>query len=133
MKIKIVILLCLLLAMCSKHEDENILKEGYIVGFDPCSFQHNYKLGLAIITKDLKDTLMTYNFPDTLFNFPSNYFSNYYNSGYFPSKARYEFDIKFAYTIADKDQKVYNLCTPDINQADFNNATQVIITSVTKN
>lgn len=33
---------------------------------------------------------------------------------------------------ADKDQKVFNFCTTDINSSDFNNSVQVIITSVTK-
>jgi hypothetical protein len=75
---------------------------------------------------------MTYNLPDSIFVFPPEYFYNYYNSGYFPSKARYEFKIKFTYTIASKDQEVYNLCTPDINDSDFNKAVHVILASVTK-
>jgi hypothetical protein len=118
--------------MCKRHESDNLYKEGYVVGFEPCSYQHNYKLGFAIITSDLSDTLMTYNLPDSIFVFPPEYFYNYYNSGYFPSKARYEFKIKFTYTIANKDQQVYNLCTPDINESDFNKAVQVIMTSVAK-
>jgi hypothetical protein len=122
----------LLFIMCSRHENDNPYKDGYIVGFEQCSYQHNYKLGYAIITTDLRDTLMTYNLPDSIFIFPPEYFYNYINSGYFPSKARYDFKIKFTYTIANKDQQVYNLCTTDINSADFNNSVQVIMTSVTK-
>lgn len=118
--------------MCTRNENDNPQKEGYIVGFDQCSYQHNYNLGYAIITYDLKDTLMTYNLPDSIFIFPPEYFYNYVNSGYFPSKTRYEFKIKFTYSITDKDQLVYNLCTTDINASDFNNAEQVIITSMTK-
>jgi hypothetical protein len=132
-KLLILILLGFLFIMCDRNDKDKIPQnEGYIVGFDPCSYQHNYKLGYAIITTNLKDTLMTYNLPDSIFIFPPEYFYNYFNSGYFPSKARYEFKIKFTYTIANKDQQVYNLCTTDINAADFINSVQVIMTSVTK-
>jgi hypothetical protein len=132
MNLKIILFLSLLFIMCSRHENDDPYKYGYIVGFEPCSYQHNDKLGFAIITTDLRDTLMTYNLPDSIFVFPPEYFNNYYNSGYFPSKARYEFKIKFTYTIANKDQQVFNLCTADINSSDFNNSTQVILTSMTK-
>ncbi len=120
--------------MCNRNDNNDNIspKEGYIVGFDPCSYQHNYKIGFAIITTDLKDTLITYNLPDSIYTFPPEYFNNYASTGYFPSKARYEFKIRFTYRIAAEDEKVYNLCTADINESDFYKAKQVIIETVLK-
>jgi len=133
MKYTLVLLVCLLLLNCERNNNDKISEnEGYIVGFDPCAYQHHYKIGYAIITSDLKDTLMTYNLSDSIYSFPPEYFYNYFNTGYFPSTARYEFKIYFSYTVAEENEKVYNLCTTDINMADFKNAVQVIIKSVSK-
>lgn len=121
------------MAFCKRDNDTIVFyKEGYVVGFDQCSYQHNYDLGFAIITKNLSDTLMSYNFPDTVFTFPEMYFQNYVNSGYFPNSARFEFKIKFSYKIATKEELVFNLCTTDINASDFTKSVQVILMSVEK-
>jgi hypothetical protein len=127
------LIFCLLLTFCKRDRETNVFyKEGYVVGFDQCSYQHNYNLGFAIITKDLSDTLMCYNFPDGIFRFPEAYFQNYINSGFFPSSARYEFKIKFSYTVATKEELIFNLCTTDINASDFTKSIQVILLSVEK-
>ena len=129
---RLFLIICFLLFMCKGSVDDNLLKEGYIVGFEPCSYQHHYKIGYAIITTNLKDTLMTYNLPDSIYTFPSEYFNNYVNTGYFPSNARYEFKIKFSCTIAKGDEIIYNLCTTDINRSEFYRAVQVIMSFVSK-
>ncbi|MDY0370669.1 MAG: hypothetical protein RBR10_12590 [Bacteroidales bacterium] len=143
------IVLSLLLIMtttygCKKDTNDLIHTEGYIVGFDPCTINHHYSIGYVIITGDLKDTLITYNLSDdtykmpasvisntsdTLYNIPEGYFSNYRNSAYFPTSVSSRLKIKFTYRYAFKEEKVINMCTSDINQADFNNAKQVIIKS----
>ena len=99
-------LLFLLLLAGSCSHDDNMFdeKRAYIVGFDPCTLNHNYKIGYVIITEDLKDTLITYrlsdgafNMPasiflnpnDTLYKIPESYFENYRNSIYFPDSLRY--------------------------------------------
>jgi len=69
---------------------------------------------------------------DTLYKIPKLYFQNFRNSGYFPLMVHSEFKVKVSYSYATEEQKIYNLCTNDINQADFNNAHQVIIKSATK-
>ena len=132
MKISHLILICFLFVSCEKDNNKAYLREGYIVGFDPCTIRNNYDTGYVIITTDLKDTLMTYNFPDTIFSFPSEYFLNYINSGYFPVEARYEFKIRITYSVAKESEKIYNLCTADINLSEFNNALQVITKSASK-
>lgn len=107
--------------------------EGHVVGFDPCTIRHSYKpIGYAIISHDLEDTVMTYNFPDSIFNIPSNYFSNYMSSGYFPNKARYEFKIRMTYRSPYENEVVILLCTADFNQSDFARAKQVITVLATE-
>src|SRR4030042_6768165 len=93
-------LISLLLAACKKEDDNLYQIEGYIVGFEPCTIRHNYDIGYVIISSDLRDTLLTYNFPDNIYDFPQEYFQNYFNSGYFPSLARYEFHVQITYSIA---------------------------------
>ena len=130
--IKSLFLFCLLFAACNKNDDNLYQAEGYIVGFDPCTIRHNYDIGYVIISSNLKDTLLTYNFPDTIYNFPKEYFQNYVNSGYFPSTARYEFHIHITYSIAKEDESIYHLCATDINMSEFYKAIQVIIKIVSK-
>ncbi len=105
--------------------------EGYIVGFDPCTVRLDYyDKGYVIISTNLGDTLLTYNFPDRVFDFPAEYFANYMNSGYFPEFARYEFKVQVTYYIAEENQKIYLLCPTDYNQSEFKNAIQIVIKTV---
>jgi hypothetical protein len=120
---------------CKKEDNKLQHAEGYIVGFDPCTIRHHYDIGYVIFTTDLKDTLVTYNFPKNIFEFPDEYFINYMNSAYFPQSARYEFKVKISYTKATGNEKVIHECLTDFNYSDFfeqivNN--QIIIKSATK-
>jgi len=116
---------------CKKNcnDRELIQAEGYIVGFDPCTINHQYKIGYVIITADLKDTLMTYNISDdsykmpanvmygttdTLYKIPELYFSNFRSWPFFPNTLRYKYGIKFSYLIANENEKIYYPCTTDI-------------------
>lgn len=146
-KLILIILPCFLFAGCEKEGIKYNNTEGYIVGFDPCTINHHYRIGYVFISTDLNDTLITYNLSDevfkmpasvllnptdTLYKIPESYFQNYSNSAYFPIEAHYKFKIKITYKPAIEEDKVYNMCTTDINQADFNNAIQVIIKSASK-
>ena len=130
-------LLVAILISCEKNEKihDEILQnaEGYIVGFDPCTINQQYRIGYVFISTDLIDTLITYNLSDTkykipasiisggktLYRIPWSYFEGYVGSAYFPESARYEFKIKVAYRKADQDELDFNWCTTDINQHDF--------------
>jgi len=105
--------------------------DGYIVGFDPCSYATNH-IAYVIVSDNLKDTLITYNFPDTVFTFPPSLFSNYLNSGYFPSDVRYLYKVKIEYKVAEGNDLVYLLCTGNLNESEFNHAIQVITLSALK-
>lgn len=124
--------------------------EGYIVGFDPCTINHQYRIGYVIVSTDLQDTLVTYNISDSIYTMPASiigdlsdtlykipwpYFQNYGSTAYFPDSVRYKFEISVTYTDATDDEIILKICSHNINTADFarqirNN--QVIIKSVTK-
>lgn len=128
---------------CKKDNNDLIHAEGYIVGFDPCTINHHYRIGYVIITADLKDTLITYNLSDntykmpasvmssksdTLYKIPEIYFQNFRNWPFFSDTLRYKYWIKFSYSIANENEKIYYLCTTDIL---FINYAQIIIKSAT--
>lgn len=121
---------------CDKKDDEKSNHtEGYIVGFDQCTITLHYRIGLIIISKDLQDTLVTYNLSDPTYKMPVSVLLNSSDTLYkipeshlnFP---RYEYPIKFSYSIANEDEMVYHMCTHNILSID--DFTQVIIKSATK-
>ena len=142
------ILLISQLLSCSEDEVTKFRHtEGFIVGFDPCTINHQYRIGYVIISKDEQDTLVAYNLSDdtfkmpasvllnssdTLYTIPESQFQNYRNSAYFPASVRYDFKLNITYKYATEEEKVFNICTTDFNNSDFNNAKQVIIKSATK-
>jgi hypothetical protein len=122
----------------------SVEKRGYIVGYDPCTINHHYRIGYVIITEDLKDTLVTYSLSDESFKMPASvllkpndtiykitesYFENYQNSVFFSNSLRYKYPVGINYCRAKENEMVYNLCTTDII---FLNFPQVIIKSITK-
>lgn len=127
-----------------KKEELLMHTDGYIVGFDPCTINQHYRIGYVIISYDLKDTLITYNLSDgnykmpasvvfnydTLYKIPWLYFQNYFGTPYFPDTLRYKYGVKVSYSIAKKNEKVYNLCTYAISPKPSDN--QIIIKSATK-
>jgi hypothetical protein len=122
----------LLLFSCSKKENDLKQFNGNIVGFDPCSLKNGIASGYVIISSDKKETLLTYNLPDSLYTFQTNYFLNYIETSYFPIAIRYSFPINISYVVAQENQKIYNLCRGDINTSEFNGSIQVIIKKCTK-
>ena len=127
-------LIGLLSIKCKKENIKLKHTEGYIVGFDPCTINHHYRIGYVIISADLNDTLVSYNLSDdtfnmpasvllnssdTLYKIPESYFQNYRNSAYIPVAARYEFKIRISFINANKNEITVNLCSSDINQANF--------------
>jgi hypothetical protein len=149
-KIIFPVLIVIVVSLCEKDRDQTMQIDGYIIGFNPCTINHQYRIGYAIISGDLKDTIVTYNLSDidfkmpasvllkpsdTLYVIPELCFANFRNSAYFPVEYQNKFKIKAEYRFAHEEEKVVHLCTADINQADFfeqilNN--QVIIISASK-
>lgn len=138
-------ILCIMACGCEKDDGESIKSiEGYLVGFDPCTINHHYRVGYVIISTDLNDTLVTYNLSDnefrmpasilnnlsdTLYKIPELYFQNYGSCPYFPDTLRYKYKVNISYLTAADDEKVYNLCTTDIF---FLHYEQVVVKTATK-
>jgi hypothetical protein len=144
LKISFIFLLLSLMGAGCEKEEENLIKlDGYIVGFDPCTVNHHYRIGYIIISTDLKDTLVTYNLSDktfkmpasvlsqssdTLYKIPESYFNNGWGCMFLQVSSRYEFKIKGTYRYAKENEKSTHLCTNDLSP-DF---PQVIIASASK-
>ena len=132
MKIKVIVVLLPLLFVvfaCQKDNGEFITSDGYIIGFDPVTLNHHYRIGYIFISEDLQDTLLTYNISDetfkmpaniltnssdTLYQIPESYFANYRNTIYFPETARYKYKVRLTYTYAKENEKVINEGTTDV-------------------
>lgn len=139
----VVLLSALAIVGCNKEKEELYEFDGYIVGFDPCSVIHHYRIGYVIISFDLKDTLLTYslsdskykmptsvlgNSADTLYKIPESYINNGWGSYYFQATSRYEFKIVGKYRYAKSDEISFQICS------DFfpPNYKRVIVTSASK-
>jgi hypothetical protein len=139
----VVLLSVLALAACNKEKEDLYKFDGYIVGFDPCSVIHHYRIGYVIISSDLKDTLLTYslsdlkykmpmsvldNSKDTLYKIPESYINNGWGGYYFQASSRYEFRIIGKYRIAKNDEISFQICS-DFFPPNFK---RVIVTSASK-
>lgn len=98
----------------------------YVVGFDPFTANYLTKNGRGFVLKDTKtlETMLTYNIPDTLFDFPQTLFADYRNSYLFPIAEYTKFKIELKYRYATEKETVVTVGTADINIADFSKATQ---------
>lgn len=130
---------------CSKDDDGKITeKRAYIVGFDPCTINHSYRIGYILITEDLNDTLITYdlsdetfkmpasillNSSDTLHKIPEVYFENFRESPYFSDSLRYKYKLNLEYRLASEKETVSYICTTDVISVIL---PQIIINSVSK-
>lgn len=138
----LLLLLALMGAGCGKEEENLTRLDGYIVGFDPCTVNHHYRIGYVIVSTDLKDTLVAYNLSDVTFKIPASVLlqssdtlykipESYFKAGrgcYFPESARNEFNIKVTYRFPKEEEKASFICNIDL----FLNFAQIIVTSASK-
>ncbi|WP_276360222.1 hypothetical protein, partial [Daejeonella sp. H1SJ63] len=101
--------------------DESNLKEAYIIGFHQCTAgKQSYEgKGFVIITNNFKDTLLTYNLADSLYQFPPSHFANYQFSFLFPDSVRSKYKVHLSYRNLRENEKTYPLCRGDIYDAEI--------------
>lgn len=140
-----------------KEEFETFEMDGFIVGFNPCTINHQYRIGYVIISNDFSDTIATYSLSPKefrmptpvglnpnrpLYTIPEQEFRYFRGSAYFPEflynpySLIKNYPIKVTYRKASENEYVANRCTFDIFLGDFirqwlNN--QVIVVKASKN
>ncbi len=92
-------------------DNEINLREGYIIGFNQCTaLKESFDgKGFVLVTNDFRDTLLAYNLPDTLYNFPPSHFATYGYSFLFPEAVRLNYKVYFSYRILKENEKYYPL------------------------
>jgi hypothetical protein len=104
---------------CNKENNPVKQFEGYIVGYSPCSVEvddvnGNSARGFYLVSTDLKDTLLTFNFPENIISeIPSSYIVDSHYCDHFPESARYEFKIKIEYQNATVEEQQETGCVLD--------------------
>lgn len=86
---------------CREQTDVYPLAEGYVIGFDQCTVK-----GFVITANGGRDTLLTYNLPDSVTRFPAYAFTNALFSPLFPDSLRNKYRIAFSYRAAKDEEKV---------------------------
>ena len=115
--ILLLIFIGLISVSCGEDEEPTTFTaEGYIVGFDQCI---NPGEGLLIVTQ--QDSMLTYNFPEGIFNLPDEIFANRVVSYYFPQEYLFKYKIIFKYRFADEDEQISSnfICSAIINISGF--------------
>jgi len=135
-KLVLFIAALLVLYSCGKLETEPIQNiEGYIVAFDQCTAPSRVN-GFYIVSTNLKDTILTYNLPDSLFNIPRSYFQGWMQSPYLADSLRFKFKLNASYTFTKKEDIYCFPCIGIISTAIrnkyFYNAKEVKIKSAIK-
>jgi hypothetical protein len=103
----------LLLQGCDKESpmpDCAILTEAFVIGFDQClvGLEGNNGRGFLLATE--KDTLMTYNLPDSIYTFPEELFTNWWLSPFFPEYAVNEYKLMISYRYTRNEELISAVC-----------------------
>jgi len=110
--------------------------DGFVIGFNPCTanFMTGESSGYVISVPERKDTVVAYNFPTDIYEFPLAYFESYVYNPFFPDSAKYDFPIKIKYRFVTENEKTPILCRGDILSYGvfFNNQNEIKILSITK-
>ena len=108
-----------------------MVRDAFVVGFDQCAM-HKGRI-LAIV--EPRDTVITYNFPDSVYTFPDEYFSNYLFDCLFPSKALEEFPVRVKYRPSKPEELTTHICFGDVYTARLSplvKEKQVVMLSIEK-
>lgn len=111
--------------------------DAFVIGFDPCAGVVDPNGGGAAFVINIpskSDTVVAYNFPTGIYDFPPKYFINYRFNPFFPDSAATAYPIRIKFRYAKKSEKTLLICEDDIllNSLFFNNENEVILISVTK-
>ncbi len=103
---------------------------GYIFGFDPCLTREPYEIGEGLLIATPADTLLTYNFPENVVEFPPGIFDNWQWQYVFDlqaTKGNPDFKVRFRYRHANEEEMIYPLCHGSIFAPGFKYQYQILI------
>lgn len=107
----------------------------FVIGFDPCGASNptSGMVGFVINIPSREDTVIAYNFPIGIYEFPEGYFSNRKNP-FFPEQASLDFPIKIKYRDPRVDEEPnMGLCGGNyVPHPLFRNINEIILLSVIK-
>lgn len=138
------ILLLLIVVSCEYKTLEpycetcNNFQEAFVIGFDPCTDvgdPNGGEAGFIINLPFEEDTVVTYNFPNGIYEFPLEYFSYYQFYCLFPDSALNDFPIRIKYKDAGDKEKKVPYCTHDIYIYWFNyfvKGREIVISTISK-
>lgn len=128
------------LSSCDKDMDcptcENY-SDAFVIGFDPCTGvgdPNGGNVGFIIAIPAQKDTVVAYNFPKGIYEFPEEYFENYRFNPFFPNSAMKDFPVKVKYRFPQESEKTFIVCRGDILTYNLflNNENEIVIISIKK-
>lgn len=105
--------LSFIIAGCEKEKNGEISYQdhGYVIGFNPCE-QYT---GRVLTLHNSEDTVIAYNFPDSLYIFPRSFFSEYRQRYLFPDSVLEKYPVTLIYRNAIPSEKKYFPCLGSIN------------------
>ena len=112
-----------ILSSCRKKSDTPPMytREGYVIGFDPCSAKSSSKgLVLAFPVSSEADTVVTYTLPESTYDLPPELFEQYRTEFLFPPAYQTKYKVRVTYSFTPEAEKNYAMCTSDINLSPFN-------------
>ncbi|MFD2036921.1 hypothetical protein ACFSKL_19105 [Belliella marina] len=107
--VKILVLLTIVIGVgCGdEEEDQRILETtGYITGYDPCLTIESYEIGEGLLIATSTDTLLTYNFPENIVEFPDGFFDSWLGG-----IDNQDLEVRFRYKLANEDEIITYLCS----------------------
>jgi len=91
-------------------------EEAYVIGYDPCTVIYDTtnnswvgSQGYVVTLSEREDTVLTYNLPDTLFDFPPEYFC-FPCEGSFPRSEWKTYKMTIDYEYVEEDEKFFAIC-----------------------
>jgi len=114
-----------------EQEEPLVFKNAFVVGFDQCAM---YK-GRILAIVEPKDTVITYNFPDSVYKFPDEYFSNYQFDCLFPGDVLGKFPVRVKYRPSKQEELTAHICFGDVYTARLSplvKEKQVVIIAIEK-
>lgn len=85
--------------------------EGFVIGFDPCTGIGNPNGGIVAFAMRMVpkgDTIIAYNFPAGIYDFPLEYFISRFQY-FFPDSAAEYFPVKIKYRYAKQEELFLSL------------------------